>query len=206
MKRTPSVDTLSLRWQTRHQWSWGCPGNTACNHKHCWITHLWIYLYVHLFLLQTSKCENSKLILSIPVQMKKLFLVQDANLRALVTSHSLFRLPLSRTTCVLTSDTAVLPHSLKLLIKHLFLMLPTLSYYSLLTCIGCCTQFSFLLPTSSPAEWRLLGVGWAGAWGVWDHDWEREGIKGCRTISMCTHEWVWMQGRVMDRVKDALLK
>ena len=39
---------------------------------------------------------------------KTLFLVQDGNLRALVTGRSLFRLPLSGTTFLLTSDTAVL--------------------------------------------------------------------------------------------------
>ena len=43
--------------------------------------------------------------------------VQDENLRFLVTSHSLFRLPLSRTTFLLTSNTAVLSHSSKLLLK-----------------------------------------------------------------------------------------
>ena len=42
---------------------------------------------------------------SIPVQMKTSFLVQDVNLRALVTGRSLFRLPLSRTTFLLTHPT-----------------------------------------------------------------------------------------------------
>ena len=37
---------------------------------------------------------------------EKLFLVQDGNLRALVTSHSLFWLPLSGTTFLLTPETA----------------------------------------------------------------------------------------------------
>ena len=49
--------------------------------------------------------------LSVPVRMeKKLFLVQDGNFRALVTGHSPFRFPLSGTTFLLTSDTAVLSH------------------------------------------------------------------------------------------------
>ena len=65
---------------------------------------------------------------SVPVQMKKLLLVQDGNLKALVTGRSLFRLPLSGTTFLLTSDTAVLSHSSKLLLKHLSLLLPTLGY------------------------------------------------------------------------------
>ena len=37
---------------------------------------------------------------------EKLFLVQDGNLRALVTGHSLFWLPLSGTTFLLTPETA----------------------------------------------------------------------------------------------------
>ena len=41
-------------------------------------------------------------------EKQQLFLVQDGNLRALVTGRSLFRLPLSRTTFLLTSDSAVL--------------------------------------------------------------------------------------------------
>ena len=64
---------------------------------------------------------------SIPVQMKKLFLVQYGNVRALVTGRSLFRLPLSGTTFLLTSDTAVLSRSSKLLFKPFSLLLPTLS-------------------------------------------------------------------------------
>ena len=69
---------------------------------------------------------------SVPVQMreeKKLCLVQDGNLRALVTGRSLFWLPLSGTTFLLiTSDTAVLSHSSQLLLKPFSLLLPTLSY------------------------------------------------------------------------------
>ena len=42
---------------------------------------------------------------------KTLFVVQNGNLSVLVTGHSLFRLPLSWTTCPLTSYTAVLSHS-----------------------------------------------------------------------------------------------
>ena len=48
---------------------------------------------------------------------KKVFLVQDGNLTVLVTGCSLFRLPLSETTFLLTVDTAVLSHSSKLLLK-----------------------------------------------------------------------------------------
>ena len=40
--------------------------------------------------------------------LKKLFLVQDGNWRALVIGRSLFKLPLSGTTCLLTSKSAVL--------------------------------------------------------------------------------------------------
>ena len=48
---------------------------------------------------------------------EKLFLVQNSNLRALVTGLSPFRLPLSGTTFLLAYDTAVLSHSSKLLLK-----------------------------------------------------------------------------------------
>ena len=64
---------------------------------------------------------------SVSVQKKKLFLVQDEKLRALVTGRSLFRLPLAGTTFLLTSDTAVLSHSSKLLVKLFSLLLPTLA-------------------------------------------------------------------------------
>ena len=75
-----------------------------------------------------------RLILSTPVQIFfKVFLVQDGNLTGLVTGCSLFRLPLSETTFLLTVDTAVLSHSSKLLLKAVSLPLPTLSYSNLLT-------------------------------------------------------------------------
>ena len=67
-----------------------------------------------------------------------LFLVQDGNLRALVTGRSLFRLPLSRTTFLLTSDSVVLSHSSKRLLNHFSLLLPTLSYSNPFKSIGCC--------------------------------------------------------------------
>ena len=54
-------------------------------------------------------------------------------LNGLVTGCSLFRLPLSETTFLLTVDTAVLSHSSKLLLKAVSLPLPTLSYSNLLT-------------------------------------------------------------------------
>ena len=63
---------------------------------------------------------------------KNLFLVQDGNKG--FGYHSLFRLPLSGTIFLLTSGTAVLSHSSKLLC----LLLPTLSYFY---SIGCCTSF-----------------------------------------------------------------
>ena len=54
----------------------------------------------------------------------------------------LFRLPLSGTTFLLTSDTTVLSHRSKLLLKHFSLLLPTLSYSTNpLACIECCTFF-----------------------------------------------------------------
>ena len=49
--------------------------------------------------------------LSVPVQMKNIFLVQDRNLWAFVTGHSLFRLPSSGTTFLLTSNATVLSPS-----------------------------------------------------------------------------------------------
>ena len=72
---------------------------------------------------------------------EKLFLVKDENLRALVTGRSLFRLPLSGTTFLLTSDTAVLSHTSKLLLKPFSLLLHylvhTLSYTIPFKDIGC---------------------------------------------------------------------
>ena len=54
----------------------------------------------------------------------------------------LFRLPLSGTNFLLTSDTAILSHRSKLLLKHFFLLLPTPSYSANpLACIECCTFF-----------------------------------------------------------------
>ena len=67
----------------------------------------------------------------IPVQVKKLFLVQGGNLSTLATGHSLFRLPLSGTTFLLTSNTAVLSHSSELLLKLFSLFLPTLTWTTL---------------------------------------------------------------------------
>ena len=61
---------------------------------------------------------------SVPVQMKN---KKDGNLRALVAGRSLFRLLLSGTTFLLTSDTAVLSYGSKLLLKLFSLLLPTLS-------------------------------------------------------------------------------
>ena len=60
--------------------------------------------------------------------MKKLFPVQDGNSRALVTGHSLFRRPLSGTTFLPISITAVPSHSSKLLFKPSSSVLPSLSY------------------------------------------------------------------------------
>ena len=57
-----------------------------------------------------------------------LFLVQDGNLRALVTGRSLFWLPLSGTTFLLTSHIAVRSHSSKRLLEHFSLLLPALNY------------------------------------------------------------------------------
>ena len=51
---------------------------------------------------------------------KSVIQVPLRSLRALVTGHSLFRLPLSGATFLLTSDTAVLSHSSKLLLKLFF--------------------------------------------------------------------------------------
>ena len=65
------------------------------------------------------------LALSVLVQLKN-FLVQDETLRALVTGRSLFKLPLSGTTFLLTPDTAVLSHSSEFLLKPFSVLLPTL--------------------------------------------------------------------------------
>ena len=57
-------------------------------------------------------------VLSVPVQMKKLFPVQDGNTPALLSGRSLFRCCLSGTTFLLTSNTAVPYHSSELLLKE----------------------------------------------------------------------------------------
>ena len=77
---------------------------------------------------------------------------------ALATEHSLFRLPLSGTSFLFTSDTAVLSHSSKLLLKTFCLLLPTLSYYNTFTGtgIGCPTKRwrrpKPMLPVSKPTS------------------------------------------------------
>ena len=80
------------------------------------------------------------LALSIPVQIEKHFLAQDGNSRALVTGRSLFRLPLSGTTFLLTPDTAVLSHSSKLLLKPFSSLLTTMRYSNPPTGNGLCTD------------------------------------------------------------------
>ena len=93
---------------------------------------------------------------SVPVQMgEKIFLVQDKNLRALVTGRSLFRLPLSGTTFLLTSDIAVLSHSSKLLLKLFSLLLPTLIYSNPFTGIGCCTWFDLDFAADVFTSWLM---------------------------------------------------
>ena len=83
------------------------------------------------------------------------FLVQDGSVGALVTGPSLFRLPLSGTTFLLTFDTAGLSHSSKLL---------TSAYSDPLTGIRCCTWLFLifvLLLTFSLVDWW----GGRGGWG-----------------------------------------
>ena len=72
----------------------------------------------------------------------------DRNLRALVAGRSLFRRPLSGTTFLLTSDTAVLSHSSKLL----SLLLPTLSYSNPFTALDAILDFMLILLLSSLAD------------------------------------------------------
>ena len=77
-------------------------------------------------------------VLSVPILVrrrkknKKLFSVQNGISMALVTGRSLFRRPLSGTTFLPTSDTAVPSYSLKLLLKHSSSLLPSLSCLDLL--------------------------------------------------------------------------
>jgi len=78
---------------------------------------------IHLL---TYRCALVCVCVCVCVQI--LFLVQDGNLRALVTGHSLFWLPLSGTTFLLTSHIAVRSHSSKRLLEHFSLLLPALNY------------------------------------------------------------------------------
>ena len=82
--------------------------------------------------------------------MTNLFLVQYGNLQALVTGRSLFRLPLSGTTFLLTSDTAVLSHSSELFLKPLSLLLPTLSYSNPFTGMDAVLDLILILLLASP--------------------------------------------------------
>ena len=68
------------------------------------------------------------LVLSVPERMKKILSVQDSNSRALVTGRSVYCLPLSGTTFLPTSDTAVPSHSSKLHLKPFSPLLPSPSY------------------------------------------------------------------------------
>ena len=65
------------------------------------------------------------------------------NLKALVTGRSLFRLLLSGATFLLTSDTAVLSHSSKLLLKLFSLLLPILSYSNLSQALDAVLDLNF---------------------------------------------------------------
>ena len=65
--------------------------------------------------------------------------VQDGDLKVVVTGRSLFRLSLSGTTFLLTSSTAVHSHSSELLFKLFSLFLPALSCSNPLTGIEYCT-------------------------------------------------------------------
>ena len=88
---------------------------------------------------------------SIPVQVKKRFFVQGGNLSTLFTGHSLFRLPLSGTTFLLTPNTAVLSHSSELLLKLFSLFLPTLTLSQALDAV--LDLILILLLLSSLAGW-----------------------------------------------------
>ena len=122
---------------------------------------------------------------------KTLFLVQDGNLRALVAGRSLLRLPLSGTTFLLTSDTAVLSHSSTLLSNLFSLLLPALNYSNPFTGIGYCTWFDLDFAADVITGWliflffRFSFLGWG--WEV-ERDCEREGkARGCQIVCM----WVW---------------
>lgn len=66
--------------------------------------------------------------------------MQDGNLRALITSHSVFSLPQSVTTFLLKSNTAFLSHSSELnFLEPISLVQPTQNYFNPVTGIGSCT-------------------------------------------------------------------
>ena len=129
----------------------------------------------------------------------------DGNFGALVARHSLFGFPLSGTTFLLTSDTAVLSHSSKLLLKTFSSLLLTLSCSNPHTGTGCYTWIFSLF------YWHLHWLRWLfrvgrGAGGGGE-DWEIGGeVRDCDFVCMhvCVHtcmcvymsSHVWMLGVV----------
>ena len=111
--------------------------------------------------------------------------------KGFVAGRSLLRLPLSGTTFLLTSDTAVLSHSSTLLSNLFSLLLPALNYSNPFTGIGYCTWFDLDFAADVITGWliflffRFSFLGWG--WEV-ERDCEREGkARGCQIVCM----WVW---------------
>ena len=114
---------------------------------------------------------------------KKTSFLCKTETRGLVTCRSLFRLPLSGTIFLLTSDTAVLSqsHSSKLLC----LLLPTLSYSNPFIALDAVLDLILILLLASPlAYWRFclcvcLPVCFGERLG------ERGEVRGCKIICVC---------------------
>ena len=132
--------------------------------------------------------------LSVPVQMKKNLSCARWKLKGFSYWSFSVRLPLSGTTFLLTSNTAILSHSSKLLLKPFSLLQPTLSYSNPFTGIGCCTWFlSFFFCCCLHWWWLIIFGGVVGGGGlgvgVVERDWERERkVSGCEIVCV----WVYM--------------
>ena len=149
-------------------------------------------------------CIHSMSYTPFQFRLRKFVLVQDGNLRALVTGRSLFRFPFSGTTFLLTSDTAILSHSSKLLSKLFSLLLPTLNYSNPFTGIGCCTWFDLDFAADVFTSWQMCSfvVVLLGGMGGGERGGKRGVAKLC--VCGCGSACVWMQRRRNDRVRYAM--
>ena len=137
--------------------------------------------YVSLYSIYTPSCTLHS------SSGEKLFLVKDENLRALVTGRSLFRLPLSGTTSLLTSDTAVLSHTSKLLLKPFSLLLHTLSYTIPFSFTETVILFNLVLAADIFAGWLMI------FWEMWVRKKlgkkRKQGVAILCVYALCVGRW-----------------